>query len=79
MGRPMTDDIVTRLRHWANAPLKSQMIETTLAEAADEIERLRAELKDANDDFNAMREMFLKMRANRDGWRDGWRNQTTQQ
>lgn len=59
----MTDDIVTRLRHWANAPLKSQMIETTLAEAADEIERLRAELKDSDDDFHALKAMFDKLRA----------------
>ena len=54
----MTDDIVTQLRNWHTAwnwylP----------DEAADEIERLRAELKDADDDFHALKAMFDKMRA----------------
>jgi hypothetical protein len=39
----MSDDIVTRLRNWHDQRDSWQ----TLTEAADEIERLRAELKEA--------------------------------
>lgn len=53
----MTDDIVTRLREKYSGQLP------ICAEAADEIERLRAELKDADDDFHALKAMFDKMRA----------------
>ena len=52
----MTDDIVTRLRDTA--------YETDVCwEAAAEIERLRAELRDSDDDFHALKAMFDKMRA----------------
>ena len=67
----MTDDIVTRLRD-SNGMTTCRSSDGFLSivpntelmrEAADEIERLRAELKDADDDFHAMKAMFDKMRA----------------
>ena len=58
----MDDDIVTRLREseWNENPQTNVRL---CADAADEIERLRAELKDADDDFHALKAMFDKMRA----------------
>jgi chromosome segregation ATPase len=35
-----------------------------------EIERLRAELKDADNDFHALKEMFDRMRVDRDLWKE---------
>ena len=61
----MDDDIVTRLRNETD----DFRIFGLVLEAADEIERLRAELKDADDDFHALKAMFDKMRADRDHWR----------
>lgn len=55
----MDDDIVTRLRNETD----DFRIFGLVLEAADEIERLRAELKDADDDFHALKAMFDKMRA----------------
>ena len=55
----MTDDIVTRLREWDD----QQPPFSIVREAADEIERLRADLKDADDDFHALKAMFDKLRA----------------
>ena len=40
-----------------------------IGELLNEIERLRAELKDANDDFHAMKAMFDRMRADVKRWR----------
>ena len=53
------DDIVTRLRNETD----DFRIFGLVLEAADEIERLRAEIKDADDDFHALKAMFDKMRA----------------
>ena len=55
----MDDDIVTRLRNETD----DFRIFGLVLEAADEIERLRAEIKDADDDFHALKAMFDKMRA----------------
>jgi hypothetical protein len=70
----MSDDIVTLLREdfcdfgqWENSCTPEGKCPCCLA--ADEIERLRAELKDADDDFHALKAMFDKMRADRDRWR----------
>ena len=41
----MTDDIVTRLRELLDGPVPMTVERQDLREAADEIERLRAELK----------------------------------
>lgn len=38
-------------------------------ELSDEVGRLKAELQDCEDDFHALKEMFDKMRADRDHWR----------
>lgn len=62
----VTDDIVARLRDWVLCDTPSEVV---MLEAADEIERLRAELKDADDDFHALKVMFDKTRADRDRWR----------
>lgn len=60
----MTDDIVTRLRQeWEYGNNAKGCDYEMFAHAADEIERLRAELKDADDDFHALKAMFDKMRA----------------
>lgn len=67
----MTDNIVTRLRDSngmttcrSSDGFMSIIPDTELMrEAADEIERLRAELKDADHDFHALKAMFDKMRA----------------
>ena len=64
----MTKDIVTQLREFHGLP---RCVDGTCLKcgAADEIERLQAELKDADDDFHALKAMFDKMRADRDRWR----------
>lgn len=59
----MTDDIVTRLRQGDSNCIDGHIYREWANEAADEIERLRAELKDADDDFHALKAMFDKMRA----------------
>lgn len=60
----MDDDIVTRLRQeWEYGNNAKGCDYEMFAEAADEIERLRAELKDADDDFHVLKAMFDKMRA----------------
>ena len=65
----MTDDIVTRLRELREVLMGNPIMAREVQEAMDEIERLRAELKDSDDDFHALKAMFDKMRADRDRWR----------
>jgi hypothetical protein len=40
----VTDDIVIILRDWGTRDLKSRIVQTLLSDAADEIQRLRAEV-----------------------------------
>lgn len=55
----MTDDIVTLLR-------KYQPYSKLHGQAADEIEHLRSRIDDCDNDFDALRQMFDKMRTDRD-------------
>ena len=59
----MTEDIVTRLRELREVLMGNPIMAREVQEAMDEIKRLRAELKDADDDFHALKAMFDKMRA----------------
>ena len=67
----MSENIVTRLLNHPLRCMEGDECPNCLMEneAVDEIERLRAELKDADDDFHALKAMFDKMRADRDHWR----------
>ncbi len=56
----MADDIVTRLRHKYGGQLP------ICTEAADEIERLRKQVEDCENDFHALKQIFDKVRAERD-------------
>lgn len=64
----MSDDIVARLREaQAECDLSPCDCQCYLhQDAIDEIERLRAALKDADDDFHALKAMFDNMRNERD-------------
>lgn len=55
----MSDDILTLLR-------KYQPYSKLHGQAADEIERLRADLADCNNDFHHLAIMFEQVRAERD-------------
>ena len=56
----MTDDLVTRLRQKYGGQLP------ICTEAADEIERLRKQVEDCENDFHALKQIFDKVRAERD-------------
>lgn len=56
-----SDDIVTRLIPFIHNEMRIPA--GLIMDIIDEIERLRAELKDADDDFHALKAMFDKMRA----------------
>lgn len=56
-----SDDIVTRLLPFIHDEVRIPA--GLIMDTIDEIERLRAELKDADDDFHALKAMFDKMRA----------------
>ena len=62
----MTDDIVTRLRELREVLMGNPIMAREVQEAMDEIERLRAAFKDADDDFHALKAMFDNMRNERD-------------
>ena len=57
----VTDDIVTRLLPFINDEMRVPA--GLIKDVIEEIERLRAELKDADDDFHALKAMFDKMRT----------------
>ena len=59
----MTDDIVGRLRQKYAGQLP------ICAEAADEIERLREQVEDCENDFEILSQIFDKVRAERDRMR----------
>lgn len=60
----MSDDIATRLRQKYAGQLP------ICAEAADEIERLRKQVEDCEQDFHALKQMFDAMRESRNEWRN---------
>lgn len=67
----MSDDIVTRLREEvAKAEVAGVLPHWELArcmwEAAAEIERLREQVEDCENDFHALKQIFDKVRAERD-------------
>lgn len=64
----MTDDIVTRLIPFIHNEMRIPA--GLIMDIIDEIERLRAELKDADNDFHALKEMFDRMRVDRDLWKE---------
>ncbi len=60
------DDISIRLREWDD----QQPPFRTMHEAADKIERLRNDLTDCENDLHALQEMFDRMRADRNLWKE---------
>ncbi len=70
----MNDEMVNRMRLWAENMhgQKSSVIAVVITEAADEIERLREQLRLANiDNFNTTAEVD-RLRAERDEARRMW-------
>ena len=61
----MSDDIVRRLQNECQCSDDCRAVNDPCIpmQGASEIERLRAELKDADDDFHALKAMFDRMRA----------------
>lgn len=49
-----------------------------MLEAAEKIERLRNDLTDCENDFHALKEMFDKMHADRDLWKEVAENLATE-
>ena len=47
--------------------------EALLVDVTDEVDRLRKEVEDCNNDFHALKEMFDKTRDNRNRWREAAR------
>ena len=71
------EDIVMRLRHWgAQKPpfriaIDDEKLEfCIMEEAADKIERLRNDLTECENNFHTLKEMFDRMRADRDLWKE---------
>lgn len=57
----MTEDIVTRLLPFINDEMRIPA--GLIMDTIEEVERLRAELEDADDDFYVLKTMFDKVRA----------------
>ena len=78
-----SDDIVIRLRegdgqgckcyadYWYECACDAIWAEQYILEAADEIERLRAELADCNNDFDCLKQIHDKVRSERDQLLEG--------
>ena len=70
LGKDQTvADIVTRLRSYDIGSVAHESeyhMTEVLAEAADEIERLREQVEDCENDFHALKQIFDKVRAERD-------------
>jgi len=68
------DNIVPQPMEWdSQQPSFSAMFE-----AADKIERLRSDLAGCENDFHALKEMFNKLRADRDLWKEVAENLATE-
>lgn len=63
----MTDDIIDRLTPFINDEMRIPA--GLIMDIIQEIQRLQAENEDCNNDFHALKEMFDKIRSDRNRWR----------
>lgn len=70
----MDDNIVPQPMEWDNQQLSFR----ATFEATNKIERLQDDLMDCENDFHALKEMFDKLRADRDLWKEVAENLATE-